>query len=60
MQFLLQYYIDLEKCSEPLMAIAVEGVEKTKTLTGCQEQDGGVPSEHLNVAALFVIMPTHP
>ena len=38
------------------MASVVEGVVKTKALVGCQEQDRGVPSEHLNIAALFVII----
>ena len=47
MQLSFKYYIDLEKYSEySNMAIAVEGVVKTKALTGCQEQNRGVPSEH--------------
>ena len=46
MSFSFEYGIDPEEYSEyPYMAIAVEGVVKTKALTRCQDQDGGVPSE---------------
>ena len=47
MSFSFKYGIDLEEYSEySYMVIAVEGVVKTKALTGCQEQDRGVPSKH--------------
>ena len=47
MRFSFECCVDLEEYSEySQMAIAVEGVGKTKALTGFQEQDGGVPSEH--------------
>ena len=45
--FSFKYGIDLEKYSEySYMEIAVEGVINTKALAGCQEHDGGVPTEH--------------
>ena len=41
------------------MAISVESVVKTNALTVRQEQEGGAPFEHENVAVLFVIIPAH-
>ena len=47
MQFSFKYCIDLEEYSESsYMAMAIKDVVKVKALTGCQEQDGGVPTEH--------------
>ena len=47
MSFSFEYDIDQEEYSEySHVAIAAEGVVKTKALTVSQEQDGGVPSEH--------------
>ena len=51
--FSIEHRADLEEYSEySHMAIAVEGVVKTKALTRCNGlagsdlQDGGIPSEH--------------
>ena len=47
------------------MANAVEGVVKTKALTGCNaladsdQRDGGVPTEHQEVAALLICDAVH-
>ena len=41
------YDTDLEEYSEnSYISISVEGAVKTKALTQCQEQDGGVPFDH--------------
>ena len=54
-----------QKSEEEYKAIAIEGAIWPKPLTGYQGlagsamQDGGVPPEHWNVAALFVVMPAH-
>ena len=60
MQFSFEYCIvpKVHKSEEEINAIQIEGAMWPKLQPDAM-QDGGVPSKHWNVAALFVRMPAH-